>query len=78
MKVLLRFDLPEDKEEYEDAMNGSRYKCQLDDVWNNVFRPSRKHGYSNTRLNELLDKPDGRELMELLIDLYQETVTGEI
>ena len=58
MKVLLKFNLPEDREEYENAMNGSKYASQLEEVTQRIFRPARKHGYSDRKIQELIDKLD--------------------
>jgi len=44
MKAILEFNLPEEKEDHLDALNGSRYKCQIDTLYNEVFRPHIKYG----------------------------------
>ena len=76
MKATLEFDLPEDREEHEDALNGTKYKGQLDEVWNQVFRPHRKHGYSNQELQKLIDDnfEIADKIIEGLIDIYLEVV----
>lgn len=43
MKALLEFSLPEEKEDHLDALNGSRYKCRIDTLYDEVFRPHIKH-----------------------------------
>lgn len=58
MKATLTFNLPEEHEEHEDAINGSKYKYQLDEVGNTVFRPARKHGYSDNRIQKLMEALD--------------------
>lgn len=58
MKATLTFNLPEDHEEHEDAMNGSKYKYILDEVGNTVFRPARKHGYPDARIQKLMEALD--------------------
>lgn len=74
MKAILEFNLPEEREEHEDALNGVKYKCQLDEIWDKVWRPYLKHGYSNSRINELLQKEECEELFNLLMNLYREQV----
>jgi hypothetical protein len=77
MKGILEFSLPEEAEEYNDAINGSRYKYALDEVYEQVFRPSRKHGYSDLEINELLKNEKCKLLIEKLIDIYLE-VKGDL
>lgn len=73
-KAILEFNLPEEREEHEDALKGSTYKCQLDDVWNKVFRPRHKHGYSNEVLNKFVQTSTGRAVMDELEKLYREAI----
>lgn len=70
-KATLSFNLPEEREEYEDAINGTKYKIQIDDTWNALFRPYYKHGYSDPEINELLEKEDAVKLFEKLVELYR-------
>lgn len=79
MKVKLEFQLPEEMEEYESAMNGSRYKYQLDEVWERLLRQPFKHGYRDQELQELYESlgDKGYEFVDKLRDLYQEIVQGE-
>lgn len=76
MKVALEFQLPEEREEYENALNGRRYKSKLIDVGECVFRPARKHGYPDPDLNlfiknlDKLTEGQGTELISKLEDLY--------
>lgn len=79
MKGLLSFNLPEETEQFEDACKGSTYKWKLDEVWDEVFRPHMKHGYGtrhlteeqSKRLNELTDKPQVSEALDLLMEIYR-------
>ena len=43
MKTLLEFNLPEEREELDQALNGSRYKAAIDTLYDNVFRPHLKY-----------------------------------
>ena len=54
MKAQLTFELPEDREEFDNAINGSKHKDMIDDIWNLIFRPYQKYGYNSPRINELL------------------------
>lgn len=54
MKVTLEFNHGEE-EEAKEAMNGSRLKCVIEEVGNEVFRPARKHGYPDREINDLLE-----------------------
>lgn len=57
-KVTLEFTLPEDREELELSLHGGDYHAALFEVSQRVFRPARKHGYSNARLQQLVEKLD--------------------
>lgn len=72
MKGILEFDLPEEREDFETAQHGWKYKCMIDDVWEKLFRPYHKHGYSNAEINELLEKEDCQKLLQHLEGLYRE------
>lgn len=56
MKATLEFDLPEDKDDLLLALNATKYTIALDEIGNQVFRPARKHGYSNPLVQTLIDK----------------------
>lgn len=55
-KCILEYNLPEDKEDLDCALNGAKYKHALWEVGQEVFRPARKHGYPNVKLQLLIDK----------------------
>ena len=58
MPVLtLKFKLPEESEEYRSARLGSKYQIALERIFNEVFRPARKHGYSDKELQTLSERP---------------------
>jgi hypothetical protein len=77
MKAILEFNLPEEAEEHSDALNGYKYRYALDEVYERVFRPSRKHGYGDPEINELLKNEKCKLLIEKLIDIYLE-VKGDL
>lgn len=57
-KCILEYTLPEDKEDLDCAINGSTYKHAIWEVSQQVFRPARKHGYSDPRIQSLIEKLD--------------------
>lgn len=65
-KHVIEFNLPEEREEMDDAINGGTYKYQLDEVWDMLFRPYYKHGYDDEKMNELLNSKNGRYIMDYL------------
>lgn len=79
MKAILEFTLPEEREEYEDAVNGSKYRYQLNEVWEKVFRPFYKYGYEDEKLNEIFERfgEDSYELIDRLSEIYRSVVRDE-
>ena len=57
-KCILEYSLPEDKEDLDCALNGAHYKHALWEVGQEVFRPARKHGYSDPRIQLLIELID--------------------
>ena len=43
MKSTLEFDLPEERDELNDALNGGKYKARIDTLYDDVFRPHIKY-----------------------------------
>jgi hypothetical protein len=69
MKTLIEFNLPEEREELNDALNGSEYKARIDTLYNDVFRPHLKYDKpileeSDAKMKELSDEQ--REVIEAL------------
>jgi len=73
-KATLSFSIPEEQDDFNDAMNGWRYKNQIDEIWNTVFRPYYKHGYSDQELNKLLSSPEGGIIIDKLAELYRQVI----
>ena len=82
MKAYLIYDIPSESEEFNNAVNGSKYAGQLEDVWNLIYRPRGKHGYNDQIINDLLglNVPESEEteihkachlLMDRLELIYQ-------
>ena len=76
MKATLSFTLPEEQTEFECAVNGSYAINALSDVRNFVFRPARKHGYSDNEIELLLEKlgDDGINLIDRLEQKFNSIV----
>lgn len=82
MKAILEFDLDchEDRERFEKANKAEKMDIFIEEVWEQLFRPIRKHGYSDTKLVKLLEElgydEDGSlkayELMWYLGEKYYE------
>jgi hypothetical protein len=70
MKAILEFNLPEEKEEYFDALNGQKSAVAFTEVWDKLFRPRHKYGYGDDRINELMFDPVVSEIMEFLEKKY--------
>lgn len=43
MKTTISFNLPEEREELNDALNGGKYKARIDTLYDKVFRPHMKY-----------------------------------
>jgi hypothetical protein len=67
----LEFNLPEEFDEFQDAQNASKYKCAVEDIYQQVFRPAFKHGYPDEVLQKMVDEnPIVFEVIERLKKLY--------
>ncbi len=58
MQAILKFKLPEEQEEYELAVNGGKANAALFDVRQEIFRPARKHGFSDKKIQDLIERLD--------------------
>lgn len=74
MKAHLTFNLPEETEEFRDALHGTKYRAAIDEIWNKVFRPYFKHGYADAEINKLLEADKCKDLLEKLAELYRESI----
>ena len=66
MRLTLTFNYPEEKEEAELAIHASDYQLCLWETAQRVFRPARKHGYNNPKINILASTDEGQKLIALL------------
>lgn len=57
-KATLTFQLPEESEEFKVATIARSLASALWDVRQEIFRPARKHGYSEGKVHNLITKLD--------------------
>lgn len=65
-KAKLEFDLDDfdDKAEHKRMLNATNAYIALNEVANQIFRPARKHGYSDTEISNLMkENPKSEELV---------------
>ena len=74
MKAKLEFDLsdPIEEKEFRDAINGTKYKLALEEIWTECFRPLFKHGYNDSKIDE--GYPIVQEAIERLSEKYNEVI----
>jgi hypothetical protein len=78
MKATLEFQLPEDQEELDSALNANKYYSILFEIRNQIFRPSRKHGYSDPEIQALVESlgDKGHDLIQMLEQKFNELLDG--
>lgn len=74
MKIYVKYDMPDDKEDFELAQKAVKMSIAIDDMWNEVFRPFYKHGYKNKELNDLTENEDVAKAIDLLAEIYREVL----
>jgi hypothetical protein len=74
-KAKLIFNLPEEQEEFDTVSKAGDFKSALWDVAQEVFRPARKHGYSDTKIQKELEDKDAFELVGLLEAKFYEILS---
>lgn len=80
MKAILEFNLPEENAEFKNAVSANCMKSVLYDISQNIFRPARKHGYSDRRMAKFLDsdgclKQEIADAIGVLEDMYCELLS---
>jgi hypothetical protein len=55
-KGILEFNLPEEQDEFETASKAYQYRIALESIYSDIIRPRIKYGYSETTIDELLEK----------------------
>jgi hypothetical protein len=67
-KGILEFNLPEEQDEFETASKAYQYRIALESIYSDIIRSRIKYGYSETTIDELLEK---------IRDEYNE-ITGDL
>ncbi len=70
MKAILEFNLPEERDEFKQAQKAADFHAALWDIQQKVFRPARKHGYSDTQIQALAETEAGGILIEALERMF--------
>lgn len=73
-EVILKFNLPEDREDMEQALKAGAMRSALWDISQEVFRPARKHGYSDAGLEQLTQ--DQIDVIAKLEEKFSSILTG--
>ena len=79
MKAILEFDLnePDDRMHHKMAVDAQDLLCFIWDVEQYVFRPHRKHGYGDVKLDQLIQRhPEVEEAISLLEQRYFDLKAG--
>lgn len=71
MKATLEFDLPEEKEQFETALNAAKIQNAIYQISQEIFRPARKHGYADVRMAGKLT-PEITEVISTLETMFYE------
>jgi DNA-directed RNA polymerase beta' subunit len=73
MKSYFEFDMesPDDIEKFN-IMNKSEKMCLfIEDIYQKIFRPAFKHGYSDSKINSLIQEIGEEKALELIDQLRQ-------
>ena len=73
MKVTLEFNLPEEREEYNDAINGTKSIAILDEFSERILRSGYKYGNFPEKIRSLVESGKvSQEDMEEIFDVIAE------
>lgn len=72
-KVILEFNSPEDHDEIQYAMKGASAHFALEEIRQEIFRPARKHGYANEKIQHYINTyPDAIQLIRWLEEEFNQ------
>lgn len=71
MKSIIEFNLPEEREELNDALNGSRYKARIETLYDKVFRPHLKYGKPLMTKSEIEMEELTQEQLAIIEQIYE-------
>ncbi len=76
-KATLSYTLPEEREEFMAAASALDLLSAIHEIGEEIFRPARKHGYSDAEINRLLEAcgDSGTELVAALEAKYYEIIS---
>lgn len=72
-KVTIKFNLPEENEEFKTTLRAQALASAIHDIREQVFRPARKHGYSEEGLLDLTQSEV--ELIEKLETIFNQILS---
>ena len=73
--AILVYDMETHREDFETASKANAMSAALFEVRQKVFRPARKHGYSDPRLTKFEEtNPDFTEIIGILEEMYTEVL----
>lgn len=71
MKSKIEFTLPEEREELNDALNGSRYKARIDTLYDKVFRPHIKYNHPLIAKSESEMEELTQEQLNVIVQIWE-------
>jgi len=77
-KVIIEFEVQDryDESSVRRALNADAAYCALYDIRTQIFRPARKHGYSDRELVRLFDEEKHGDLISALESKFYEILTA--
>lgn len=77
-KMTLEFQIEtvDDEKSAKRALSADNVYCALWDIRQQIFRPARKHGYSEHAIASLFDEETHGKLIEALETKFYEILTG--
>jgi len=63
---ILKFNLPEEREDFELAQKAAAMSIAIENIGNEVFRPARKHGYGDEEIQTLIGSLGESKASELI------------
>jgi hypothetical protein len=77
-KMILEYEIEtaDDEKSAKRALSADNVYCALWDIRQQIFRPARKHGYSDRSIAALFDEEKHGELIGALESKFYEILTG--
>ncbi len=76
LKITIEADSDHELEEkLRRSLNADKYLAALNEIAQDIFRPARKHGYPDQKIQELLNSSEKcEEIISLLEDKFHEII----